>query len=190
MKEKYVKSCPGCGCEQSYKHKGNRDKAVKLNKLCRTCCRKGVKRKPFTAETKANMSAAQKGKTLSDEHKASLTASKQKKRDAYTEMYGDKHEFPSRFYFTKWAKQVKERDSYTCKKCAKVGSGSFIHSHHIVPKEYFMARALDIDNGCTLCNGCHQQVHGELDTYVLHGKRLDEAGFINHFNEWKPNGKK
>lgn len=43
-------------------------------------------------------------------------------------------------------------------------------------------------NGITLCATCYQQVHAELDTYTLSGKRLDEADFIHHIKQWKPNG--
>ena len=205
MKEKkYVKSCPGCGCEQSYKHAGNRDRAVKNNAVCRSC---SLTNKPFSAETRAKMSDAKKGKKRSDaakasisatmkgrirsdEHKANISAYKQSLRDAYTETWGDKYKFPSH-YFNNWSKTVKARDNKTCQKCAtKKTKSNFIDAHHIVPSGYFMARALDIDNGVTLCRSCHQQVHAEHNTYVVNGVKFTATDFINHYNGWKPNGKK
>ena len=194
MKEKkFFRNCTKCEKQIGHTTEKARNISVNLDTLCNSCSKKG---KPKSAQHAANISASKTGKTrkpFSDEHKARMGAGqrayKKLVRDAYTEMYGDKYKFAG-FYFSDWSKQVKERDNYTCQKCAKVAEGNFINAHHIVPKCYFMARALDIDNGCTLCTGCHQQVHGELDTYVLKGVKFSATDFQNHLIGFITNGKK
>ncbi len=41
-----------------------------------------------------------------------------------------------------------------CKLC---DSKNNINAHHIVLKKDF---SLDLDNGITLCQGCHENIHG------------------------------
>ena len=55
-----------------------------------------------------------------------------------------------------WSLQVKERDNHTCQVC---DSTEHLHAHHIQPKSIFPELALDLDNGMTLCKGCHIEVH-------------------------------
>ena len=175
MKEKkFFRNCTKCEKQIGHTTEKARNISVNLDKLCNSCSKKD---KPKSAQHAANISASKTGKTrkpFSDEHKARMGAGqrayKKLVRDAYTEMYGDKYKFAG--------------------KCAKVAEGNFINAHHIVPKCYFMARALDIDNGCTLCTGCHQQVHGELDTYVLKGVKFSATDFQNHLIGFITNGKK
>ena len=145
---------------------------------CRSCANvRKLTGTKHTAETKAKM------------RKTRLAYAKVIK-DAYAEMWGDKFQF-KKFYFNDWGKEVRERDNNTCQKCAKVRTTSAtLFAHHIVPKGYFMARALDIDNGVALCMKCHMQLHAELDTYVVNGVKFTATDFINHYHGWKPNGKK
>ena len=186
--KKFFRNCPSCDKQVGHVAAAGRDRCE--GSLCRSCSNTKVKTGvPLPAETRAKMSAAKKGKKCSDVHCASMTAYKQSVKDTYTEMWGDKYNFP-KHYFVKWSNAVKERDNYTCKKCAKVAEGKFINAHHIVPKEYFMARALDIDNGCTLCNGCHQKLHREVDKYTVAGVRFTATDFQNHLIGFITNGKK
>ncbi len=60
-----------------------------------------------------------------------------------------------------WAEQVKEKDCYTCRDC---GSSENLHAHHIFSKSKHPLRALELDNGTTLCEPCHiyeHQLNGE-----------------------------
>ena len=50
-----------------------------------------------------------------------------------------------------WAKKIKERDNYKCIKCGKT---TYLNSHHIYSRNNHAIR-WDIDNGVTLCSGCH-----------------------------------
>ena len=55
-----------------------------------------------------------------------------------------------------WSIQVRDRDNYTCQACE---STEDVHAHHIQPKSMFPELALDLDNGMTLCNSCHTDIH-------------------------------
>lgn len=56
----------------------------------------------------------------------------------------------------KWAKEVKRRDNYECVQC---GKSNELHAHHIKRKSEYPEKALDIDNGKTLCIDCHIEAH-------------------------------
>ena len=174
--KKYFRDCPKCGKEQGYTSVNNRNRAVKLNKTCNSCSKKG---KLKSAEHKAKMSAAHTGILHTAESRANMSAAKQSIRDAYTKMYGEQHK-PSFHYLRKWSIQVKERDSYTCVRCNTVATGGSIHAHHIVPKEYFPEVAFDMDNGVTLCSSCHRNIHAFIDKLTLSGVKLDAEGFQTH----------
>lgn len=59
--------------------------------------------------------------------------------------------------YSEWRKAVFKRDGYECQLCGK--HGGKLNAHH---KERFVdcpEKRLDIDNGITLCEDCHKQVH-------------------------------
>jgi hypothetical protein len=49
-----------------------------------------------------------------------------------------------------WAKRIKEQG----RACAVCGRTSYLNAHHIFSRRYMNTR-WDIDNGITLCRGCH-----------------------------------
>jgi hypothetical protein len=55
-----------------------------------------------------------------------------------------------------WRKGVLEKDFYTCQMC---GNSENLHAHHIIPFAKDIDKRFDIDNGITLCEKCHKQVH-------------------------------
>lgn len=63
----------------------------------------------------------------------------------------------NRYRAKMWSKQVKERDSFTCREC---GSGDSLHSHHIKRWRDYPELRYDLDNGITLCIDCHEKAHG------------------------------
>tara|TARA_R110000765_G_scaffold425378_2_gene538213 strand:- start:378 stop:917 length:540 start_codon:yes stop_codon:yes gene_type:complete len=176
--KKFFRDCPSCGKQVGHVTAKNRNEANAAGRICRSCSNKKVKPGvPLSAACITKLSA-------------SCTAYQLTVREAYTKMWGDKYVFP-RSYLNNWAKQVRNRDNNTCQKCAtKKTTPLSMHAHHIVPCGYFMARALDIDNGVTLCSSCHRKVHCELDKYTVAGERFTATDFINHYNGWKPNGSK
>ena len=56
---------------------------------------------------------------------------------------------------SEWAKKVKERDGYQCKKC---GSSEKLESHHIIAWKDNKDLRFDISNGITVCRSCHLKI--------------------------------
>lgn len=68
-----------------------------------------------------------------------------------------------------WRKDVFERDNYTCRLCWT--TGGVLHAHHLVPVAEIVASLADgtafdshplfadVENGLTLCAGCHGNHH-------------------------------
>lgn len=56
-----------------------------------------------------------------------------------------------------WREAVFKRDNYTCQNC---GSKEYLNAHHI--KEWAVNKELrfSVDNGVSLCEKCHGEIHG------------------------------
>ena len=55
-----------------------------------------------------------------------------------------------------WAKEILERDNYTCQKCGmRFREKGIMEVHHVKPVSKYPSLALDIENGITLCKNCH-----------------------------------
>jgi len=69
-----------------------------------------------------------------------------------------KKTFESRFNSTylEWQTKVKDRDGWKCVKCGSLDS---LHTHHIKKWDDYPELRFDIDNGLTLCHGCHSREH-------------------------------
>lgn len=59
-----------------------------------------------------------------------------------------------------WRKAVYERDHYTCQACGN--RGVKLNAHHIKPYAYYIDARFDIENGITLCESCHKELHRRL----------------------------
>lgn len=55
-----------------------------------------------------------------------------------------------------WKKSVLERDNYICQQCGSKGN---LIVHHIKPFSIDKEARFDINNGITLCQNCHKEVH-------------------------------
>jgi 5-methylcytosine-specific restriction endonuclease McrA len=101
-----------------------------------------------------------------------------------------------------WRKAVFERDNYTCQECGK--RGSKIEAHHVNPFAVLLTEFLqcysqfspvedketlarlattwapfwDVNNGRTLCKGCHENIKGNTDMLVRNYKT--NKGYLNH----------
>lgn len=66
--------------------------------------------------------------------------------------------------FHKWRKEVFERDHYTCQRCGDKKGGN-LHPHHIKKFSDYKKIRYDINNGITLCFGCHAKEHDVPNSY-------------------------
>lgn len=64
----------------------------------------------------------------------------------------------------KWAKEIKERDKYTCQRCGKLLVGNEAKAHHLLPVWFMPDREFDTSNGICLCKECHKQIHDKGGT--------------------------
>lgn len=60
--------------------------------------------------------------------------------------------------YKQWRKAVFERDNYTCVWCGD-NKGGNLEADHIKPKSLFPELVFDINNGRTLCKGCHRKTN-------------------------------
>lgn len=75
-----------------------------------------------------------------------------------------------------WAAIVKHRDDWTCQECgATVGEvgTKHIHAHHITPK--YRGGKNTVENGTTLCEGCHNKIHKPRKNARLTSVRLKQS---------------
>ncbi len=108
---------------------------------------KGVKRPPFSDEWRKNMSRVKQG------DKTHLW------RGGITE---ENKIIRSGIEFRLWREAVFARDNWACQECGdRCGNGKAVelHPHHIKPFAKFPDVRFAIDNGVTLCVGCHKKEH-------------------------------
>lgn len=61
------------------------------------------------------------------------------------------------YLYIRWAKAVKNRDFHCCQLCGFVGGD--LNSHHLNAWNSYPDQRYDMDNGVTLCFGCHERFH-------------------------------
>lgn len=59
--------------------------------------------------------------------------------------------------YRQWAKLVKLRDHYTCRKCGTQDRS--VHAHHIKNFAHNKQDRININNAITLCGHCHSLFH-------------------------------
>jgi len=78
-------------------------------------------------------------------------------------------------------KVVYKRDNYTCQNCGRQGGpyGNIeLHAHHIVPKS--KGGTHGISNLKTLCEGCHNAIHGGQNAPTARKRRIDNQSSSNY----------
>lgn len=58
--------------------------------------------------------------------------------------------------YKNWKQNVLKRDKYVCQNC---GSKNNLVAHHINPFAIYKEERFDVNNGVTLCQKCHREVH-------------------------------
>jgi thymidylate synthase (FAD) len=78
---------------------------------------------------------------------------------------------------TEQAPKVHDQYEYTCQSCGALGGR--LHAHHIVPVWLDGAKARDIGNLISVCEGCHPQIHRTRETELDFARRFaSSVGFV------------
>ncbi|MCK4500257.1 HNH endonuclease [Candidatus Babeliales bacterium] len=121
---------------------------------------KSHKGKKHSKETKEKISNSHKGKKLSKEHKKKLSEA-HKGQIVWNKgisKYSSKiKRFRNSNEYKKWRIKIYNRDNFTCQVCGQVGKK--LHAHHIKSVAKYFELRLDINNGITLCDECHKEIH-------------------------------
>lgn len=115
--------------------------------------------KTLSSETKAKISKAHKGKTLTLEHRKHISESVPKGKDnpAWKGGIYPKHlKIRHSAEYSKWTRAIKKRDNYICQEC---GCNKNLISHHKKGIFDYPLLAFDLVNGITLCRPCHIKIH-------------------------------
>jgi hypothetical protein len=78
-----------------------------------------------------------------------------------------------------WRVAVYERDDFTCQICFQ--RGGKIEAHHLNSYSAFPDQRFDVDNGTTLCKGCHRRFHNK------YGRRNNTVAQFQEFLELRRN---
>lgn len=156
---------------------GSQKEKLRQSRLGKTSWNKGV---PMREDTKIKLSAIRRrqgvpwlvGKTFTDEHRSNISSAKEGKpvpwrRGSKSNFYKDglsgiRRDARSVAYdspkYKRWRRAVFRRDAFTCVLCGKQG---YINADHIQPWALYPELRFDVNNGRTLCVGCHRKT----DTY-------------------------
>lgn len=75
-----------------------------------------------------------------------------------------------------WRKKVFDRDGYMCVNCGDTG---YLNAHHINSYDVHAEKRFDVNNGATLCIGCHKDFHDNFGR----GRNTEDQ-----FREWMDSG--
>lgn len=78
-----------------------------------------------------------------------------------------------------WSRRVRERDRYMCRRCEVhyLANSTALHAHHIFTRSRKATRH-DLDNGVSLCYGCHMWAHkNPLEFHEWAEKQLGEDAY-------------
>ena len=77
-----------------------------------------------------------------------------------------------------WRREVYERDNYTCQICGSNQGGTLV-AHHKDGYHWCKKRRVDVSNGITLCENCHDEFHS------IYGKRNNTEKQFLDFSSFK-----
>lgn len=130
------------------------NKGIKYTKeLCNKIseAHKGLK---HSKEHIQKISNALKGHNVSDETRKKIGLANDKGKTSLHLRIRESKEYSN------WRRDVFIRDRFTCQNCGI--THTYIEAHHIKPFSKFPELRLDINNGLTLCEECHNKTKKEV----------------------------
>jgi 5-methylcytosine-specific restriction endonuclease McrA len=89
-----------------------------------------------------------------------------------------------------WKRKVKKRDKYICQCCGYVGkiNDGILEAHHLYNYDNFNEKRLEVDNGVTLCFGCHKAKNGKSlhNLYGYNITKIEYDDFIKNYKRIRP----
>jgi len=135
--------------------------------------KKGLK---MSDDSKMKMSISAKGKRLTEDTKKKIAVAVKKRMSSVEVRLGlseklkgernhnwkggitsENHKIRESIEYRLWREAVFARDNFTCQECRV--RGCKLEAHHIKHFAFFPELRMAIDNGFTLCKGCHKNKH-------------------------------
>jgi len=112
---------------------------------------------PHTEEAKKKMSTARTGVPLTESHRRRIGESHEGEKNWNWKggITPENHRVRASMDYMAWRTSVFIRDNYTCQKCGQHGGN--LEAHHMDCFADFPEKRLNIDNGITFCEACHDK---------------------------------
>jgi len=149
--------------------------------------------KPLSEETKKKLSESLKGKTawnkgitgaMSEENRKKISErNRARVGEKAPNWRGGKTSPNQRIRgsaeYKEWRERVFARDNYACKMCK--AEGVYLHAHHVRRFSRYPETRLDVENGITLCSGCHNEIsigEGRKLSFIAMGEHDGESVYL------------
>lgn len=119
-----------------------------------------VKRRPHSEETKHKISLSSLGKQKSQTARFNMSLSRIGVRRKKYHLTPEQNLLRKSFEAQNWRKLVFMRDNFTCQYCKQTGGK--LNAHHIKKWSLYPEFRYCIDNGITLCQNCHIELHKSI----------------------------
>lgn len=116
---------------------------------------KGIKRGPWSEERKKKFGDLIRGRVKTPEEIQKIRNSIKLRWDRIgRKQYKRYVHLTSRRIYREWRQKVFGRDNFTCRGCGL--HGVYLEAHHVKSWAKFPESRFDVNNGLTLCKGCHK----------------------------------
>ena len=155
-------TCDGCGCAFDSLSRNSKQKYCSQSCAGKNNKNKGRFKSGGTSWNSGLTVSGMSGKTVSKETKEKMRISScGENATNWKGGVSTENELARKSWeYKEWRALVFERDNYTCVKCgarSRKGARVILHADHIKPFAVFKNLRFDVNNGRTLCVGCHKK---------------------------------